>query len=243
MKNNYREGVYDNYLDHLKNFHSTIEKEEKKYRRYYDKNVKKSLPLNKDAFIVDLGCGMGHMLNYLRNAGFTNTLGVDISESNVKYLTEKNYSVIKADLLSYLNNCHESSIDCVISFDVIEHLTKEEAVQFVKLIYSRLKKGGMAIIKTDNMSNPILANDSRYMDITHEVCYTEISLKEIFVINSFDNVHVTGLNIYVFYENPLNYVGLIASSVLNVIFRLLFFVYGRSATKIFGKDILAVAYK
>jgi hypothetical protein len=50
------------------------------------------------------------------------------------------------------------------------------------------------------------------------------------------------LKLYVFWTNPLNYVGLAVTGLLSIGFRVLFKIYGKDA-KIFTKKIAATASK
>ncbi len=60
--------------------------------------------------------------------------------------------------------------------------------------------------------------------------------------SGFKDVEVFGLHLYVFYRNPFNYVAWAISSMLSVIFRGLFILYGKS-NKVFTKKIGAVAFR
>ena len=50
------------------------------------------------------------------------------------------------------------------------------------------------------------------------------------------------LKLYVFYKNPLNYVGLTIDALFNLFFQLSFKFYGKS-NRLFSKKIAAVARK
>ncbi|MCR8454597.1 MAG: class I SAM-dependent methyltransferase [Crenarchaeota archaeon] len=82
------------------------------YKRWYGP----FLPEDRDARILDIGCGMGHFLYFLKEEGYRNFLGVDISREQVnfvrKYITDK---VVEADAFTFLEgapfsvrrDCHE----------------------------------------------------------------------------------------------------------------------------------------
>jgi len=48
---------------------------------YADYIIHRFLPENKNALIVDLGCGIGGFTRAITNAGYLNVQGVDISEA------------------------------------------------------------------------------------------------------------------------------------------------------------------
>lgn len=133
--------------------------------------------------------------------------------------------------------------DLVVMNDIIEHLNKQEIIQILEFVNKNLVENGKTIIKTPNSSNPILANSGRYIDFTHEIGFTEESLSQILRVSGFREVRVYPQDVYIFYKNPLNYIAKFISKILNLIFRLLFLLYGRKTTKIFTKDIIAVAVK
>ena len=76
----------------------------------------------------------------------------------------------------------------------------------------------------------------------HFNTFTTYSLKQVLEYSGFRNIQVFGLHLYVFYKNPFNYLAWGASSVLALLFRALFVLYGKS-NKVFTKKIAAVASK
>lgn len=197
-----------------------------------DKNVK----------ILDLGCRMGHFLNFLEIESYTNYLGVDISEENIEFCKKNGFNVDKGDIFDFLKKSPDT-YDAIIMNDIIEHLEKIEIVNLLKIIFQKLNNGGRLIIKAPNASNPIMASSTRYIDFTHEVLFTEESLSQVLRISGFTHVSIYPQDLYVFYYNPLNYPAKILNFLLNGTFRLLFHFYGRKTTKIFTKNIIAVAIK
>ena len=101
--------------------------------------------------------------------------------------------------------------------------------------------GGALILKTINAANPITGAHGRYLDFTHETSWTEESMRQVLEFRGFDNVRVLPSNLYVFYRNPLNYVGLLASKTMELFFLLYFRLNGRNLTTVFTKNLLAVA--
>jgi hypothetical protein len=59
-------------------------------------------------------------------------------------------------------------------------------------------------------------------------------------LGGFQNVRPFALKLYVFWKNPLNYVGLAVTSVLELTFRILFKMYGKKV-RILSKKIAAIA--
>ena len=105
-----------------------------------------------------------------------------------------------------------------------------------------LIEGGIVFIKTPNMANPFVNTAGRYLDITHEVGFTEASMRQVLKATGFNDIKVVGTDIYVL--NPIiSVLAKIISKILNIFWYILSALYGRTSLRIFEKDILAIAYK
>lgn len=97
--------------------------------------------------ILDLGSGRGWLSNLMSQFG--NVIGVEPVENVVSYAKQLYNSVnflhgTSKDLLdNYLNH-----FDLIVSSEVIEHIVDDHKDEFVKDIFSLLKKNGFAIITT-----------------------------------------------------------------------------------------------
>jgi len=240
--------VKELYKDYLTTHFSTghkirIDKKTyERYFRYFKLNYENYLPKNKNARIVDLGCGIGHFLFYLKKSNYTNFIGVDLGKQAVEFCKKHKLApkIVYSDAHSFLKKSKEK-FDVIIFNDIIEHIPKKDMIPLLKLMKNRLSKKGILIIKTPNCSNPITAGSSRYIDFTHTVGFTEESLSQVLKLAEFKRIKILKQNIFVF--NPLiNLVGHIIQGILNSIMYLLFLIYGRKTTKIFTKDIIAIAY-
>ena len=169
-------------------------------------------------------------------------MGIDISKQEIEFCKDKGFKVVRSDIFAFLRKTKEK-YDAIVLNDIIEHLTKDEINEILKHIHASLTKEGICLIKTFNMANPIMSPSGRYIDFTHEVCFTEESLRQVCLFAGFTMVHILPLDIYVFYTNPLNYIAKFLTFFLHQIFRILFLLYGRKTTHIFTKNILAVCKK
>lgn len=127
--------------------------------------------------------------------------------------------------------------------DVIEHFNKKEILDLLGLINNKLTKNGKIILKTLNSANPILSSSSRYINFTHETGFTEESFAQVLKISGFKDCKVFAPDIYIFNNNPINFLAKTASKILNLLFQQLFKLYGRKTTKIYTKNLIAVATK
>ena len=136
----YRKIMYEKYL-------SSVNMEEEELEKNFNQNIHlqkeiiKNLPQNKEAKIIDLGCGYGTFLNALSKLGYKNLYGVEIGKEQNEFLNKKGFKVYKQDLIEFLETSEEK-FDCITFFDVMEHFKKDEIVEIVSLLKDRLERGG-----------------------------------------------------------------------------------------------------
>lgn len=242
MKASEKNQIYDNYIStHFGKIHDG-QAEFEQLSKYFKKNYLKHLPEDHNAKILDLGCGMGHFLYFLETNGYSNYLGVDISNENIEFCKKRGFNVVLSNIFEFLRTSNKS-YNTIIMNDILEHFDKQEVIRLLNLTFERLDKNGRLIIKVPNASNPIMASSSRYADFTHESLFTEESLSQILRVSGFGDIRIYPQDLYVFYYNPLNYLAKFLSKVLSFTLRLLFVMHGRKTTRIFTKDIISVAIK
>lgn len=242
MKTDDKKNLYSRYITtHFGKIHDNTQDFSRQYQ-YFRKNYLKHLPSDRDAKIVDLGCGMGHFLNFLVKEKYKNYIGIDVSEENIGFCKKKNFNVALADIFEFLTDTNDT-YDVIVMNDIIEHLEKSEIIRLLQLILKALHHDGRLIIKAPNAANPIMASSSRYYDFTHELIFTEESMSQVLRITGFSQVFIYPQDLYIFYYNPLNYPAKFFNFLLNRTFRILFWFYGRKTTKIFTKNLIAVAIK
>ncbi|HEX8376047.1 MAG TPA: hypothetical protein VF606_12800, partial [Geminicoccaceae bacterium] len=77
-------------------------------------------------------------------------------------------------------------------------------------------------------------------NIDHFYTFTDYSLKQVLELGGYRDIRVMPLKLYVFWKNPLNYVGLAATTLLEFFFRLCFILYGKDV-KVMTKKLAATA--
>lgn len=110
----------------------------------------------KEAKILDLGCGTGLPYNkYFVKKGFKLT-GVDISERHIS-LAKKNVKTAKYIVGDFFTDKIKGKYDAITSFYAIFHIPREEHFKLFKRIHGLLKKGGHILITlaTDSMKKDI----------------------------------------------------------------------------------------
>ena len=120
--------------------------------------IRRFMPPDADASIVDLGAGVGAFIHTARSMGYRNVEGCDLALDRVNAATGLGLdSVVHEDLFAMLAKQGDGSHDVVVSFDVLEHLTKRQAVDCSGEVYRVLRTGGRWLIHTVNAESPFSA--------------------------------------------------------------------------------------
>lgn len=238
--------LYRGYVSHnLSRIYRSSEREYETYLRYFRKNYLRFLPGDKTTPILDIGCGLGHCLYFFLREGFTNLSGIDLCEEALEQCVARGllarHQAVRAAAQDYLPS-FTNHFGAIVMNDVIEHLLKEEVIPVLTAVKAALRSGGILLVKTANAANPITGSSSRYIDFTHTLAFTEESLYFVLRTAGFSNVTIYPQNIWVFHP-VINAVGYSAQWLLGHLWRLLFLLYGRHTSRIFTKDIIAVAVK
>lgn len=89
------------------------------------------MKLDKDARIVDVGCGTGSMMKFFREIGYGNTIGIDFSKESLK-VCERHFGFKRSKDVFYMDarktKFANKSFDLVFSDGTIEHLPEIETV-------------------------------------------------------------------------------------------------------------------
>jgi 2-polyprenyl-3-methyl-5-hydroxy-6-metoxy-1,4-benzoquinol methylase len=218
-----------------------IEKGYSSFGRFYRANYLKWLPQDRSAGILVLCCGPGYFVKFLKDEGYTNILGIDSDPERVNYAANKALNCEVHHAFDFLD-AQKEKYHVIFVEQEICHLDKKEVLAFLNLCWKSLKINGTLIIHSLNGANPITGAEALAQNYDHYVTYTEYSLRQILQHSNFADINVFPLKLYIFYGNPLNYVGLIVDAILNTLFRLCFIFYGKS-NKIFAKKIAAVCKK
>jgi SAM-dependent methyltransferase len=146
------------------------------------------VPKNLNASILDLGCGHGTLLNFMRQAGYTQLEGIDMSQEQISLARELGtLGVRKGNLLSELTEMSDNSRQVIVTFDVIEHFSKSELIHFADEIHRVLAPAGSWLIHTVNAASP-LSGRLRYGDLTHELAFTSDSITQLLLSSGFTRV-------------------------------------------------------
>jgi cyclopropane fatty-acyl-phospholipid synthase-like methyltransferase len=152
----------------------------------YGHYLRKWLPVSKQAAIADLACGSGKLLHFFKECGYTDLQGVDLSPSQVRLARQVVPSVQEGSLFEFLRS-RPAAFDLITGLDIIEHLSKDEVLEFLDACNGALKPGGRLVLQTPNAETP-WGSALRYADFTHQVCFTPDCLGRLLSLCGFEHV-------------------------------------------------------
>jgi 2-polyprenyl-3-methyl-5-hydroxy-6-metoxy-1,4-benzoquinol methylase len=213
----------------------------KSFTAYYKANYLPHLPANREVRILVVSCGPGYLLQALADAGYRNVVGIDSDPAKVVYGQKRGLACEAAEAFPYLERCRDE-YEVIIPEQELNHLTIEETVAFLRLCHDALKPGGKVIVYAMNGANPLVGSENLSHNIDHFYNVTEYSLSQLMQLGGFADVKPFALKLYVFWKNPLNYVGLAVTSILELGMRIVFLLYGKNV-KVLSKKVAAVGTK
>ncbi len=192
MSVGYRKVLYANYHT-TQSGRASLTSAETLFLREKRQFESEILPLlhsvSKSDRIFDMGCGSGSLLQAMKDAGYTNVMGMDLSQEQVNMAHEFGVSeVVLGDAMQFFRDSKDQ-FDAITGMDIIEHFTKDELVELLQLIQSKLAKGGMAIFRTPNMDAPI-STAFAIGDFTHENYLNASSAEQVMLSCGFGDVKV-----------------------------------------------------
>lgn len=145
---------------------------------YFSNLIRKHMPETKDIRVVDLACGHGTLIYCLKKLGYRNLEGIDISPEQVELAHTLGVTEIKCqDIQGFLKD-KAAAFDVIFLMDVLEHLSKPELFNCLDQVGSALRPNGMVILHVPNAEG-IFGMRIRYGDVTHEICFTPQSIKQV----------------------------------------------------------------
>lgn len=145
----------------------------------YSHLIKTHMPPDTSVSILDLGCGDGGLIFFLKRFGYRNVKGVDLSPEMVALA--HGAGVMEAqvgDVFESLAAAPDGSVDVVFAMDILEHLNRPELFTFCREVFRVLSPSGRFIVHVPNAAG-IFGNAVRYGDLTHEQAFTDTSMRQI----------------------------------------------------------------
>jgi 2-polyprenyl-3-methyl-5-hydroxy-6-metoxy-1,4-benzoquinol methylase len=211
------------------------------FAAYYRANYLPHLPADRAARILVISCGPGYLVNVLAQAGYRCVVGIDSDPAKVEHARRRQLPCEAAEAFAYLERSR-GEFDVIIPEQELNHLTHAETIEFLQLCHAALRPSGRVIVYAMNGANPFVGAENLAHNIDHFYIVTEYSLAQLLQLGGFADVRPFALKLYVFWKNPLNYVGLAVTTVLELLMRVVFVLYGKKV-RVLSKKVAAVAMK
>jgi len=212
----------------------------KSFSAYYRANYLPHIPADRNARILVVSCGPGYLVDLLTASGYKNVLGIDSDAAKIEHARRRGLNCQVAEVFPFLAVHQSAEYDCIVPEQELNHLTIDETIAFLDSCRRALKPGGTIIVYAMNGANPLVGSENLAHNIDHFYNVTEYSLGQLLQLGGFQNVRPFALKLYVFWKNPLNYVGLAVTSVMEATMRVIFTLYGKKV-RILSKKIAAIA--
>jgi len=159
------------------------------YKTYQiPKYLQIELPTDKNSRILDIGCGFGQFLSRLNSQGYTNCLGIDLSDEAIKVCRDQKLNVKQINSIKDFANSVDEKFDFITMSHVLEHVEKNQVIELLSIIKTKLmKENGIFIVMVPNGQSNTLGY-WMYEDFTHYTLYTTGSLKYVLMNAGFNNI-------------------------------------------------------
>ena len=100
------------------------------------------------ARVLDLGCGRGELLAYLRDAKGSSGYGVEIDDANVLACAQRGVNVVQLNLEDGLALFEDRSFDVVLQLQTLQHLRNTE-----RMLRETARVGRIGIVSFPNFAH------------------------------------------------------------------------------------------
>ncbi len=98
--------------------------------------------------VLDLGCGDGALLAFLRDTRQCTGYGIEIDDANVQACTQRGVNVLQLDLEQGLSMFGDQSFDVVLQLDTMQHLHHTE-----RMLRETARVGRSGIVSFPNFAH------------------------------------------------------------------------------------------
>lgn len=151
-----------------------------KHIRQFQKDFVEASSFCAGMSVLELGCGNGLFLRFLKKIGVEDFIGVDGDPRIMEEVSEELVAYVRiADFAHYFSTeAMDRQFDRIVLFDVLGHFTPEDAVELLKSVSEALSPNGRVVIRVPNMASP-LALAVQYNDVTHQTAFSTGSLRQV----------------------------------------------------------------
>ena len=146
--------------------------------RRFDAQVWRPAAFAPSMRVLELGCGTGGFLTYLKTRGLNDFLGVDADKNLAEVIPpDIGNRVVLDDAVAALH-AGRGTFDRVVMLDVLEHFTPSGASELIGLVRAALRPGGKVVNRVPNGESP-WGRRLQHGDLTHLTAFTKASLAQL----------------------------------------------------------------
>ncbi|CUW38996.1 conserved protein of unknown function, containing methyltransferase type 11 [Magnetospirillum sp. XM-1] len=128
---------------------------------------------------LEIGCGTGAFLGYLRNKGVARLLGIDHDPALASVIPEAaRGDFLCRDVWEVLADESLDRFDRIVLLDVLEHFEAGDALRLMQALRGRLAANGRVVVKVPNAGSP-WGLPYQYGDLTHRTAFATISMRQL----------------------------------------------------------------
>ncbi len=194
----------------------------------------KNLP--EGSLIADVGCGTGFLLSWLSKKPGIRAMGVDASASQVRIAQSQlpGVEITLSDGCAFLENSPER-FQGIFCFDIIEHIPEDRLLEWLETAYASLKRGGFFCCRVPNAAN-LTGHYSRYLDMTHQRCFTSASLLQLLHAAQFTDCRIIPIRS----SQRTGQIRLLVEKWLHTV---LFRICGRGRETVFTSNVCGIGFR
>lgn len=134
---------------------SSVELKEKHIRQYDDEFLRFA-DADKSLSVLEVGCGTGIFLRYLKAKGFPDVVAVDSDHGLAGVLGDlTGYEIVFCDIEEYIDTLSRGrKFDRIVITDVLEHMTLEDISRLLGKIDGILASAGKILLRVPNITSP-----------------------------------------------------------------------------------------
>lgn len=186
----WKEVLYQSYVSsgQVMGFKGTPEEQFRGRRHYLRSVIRTHFPADRSSRIVDIACGHGKLLYFLRQMGYSHLCGVEGSVEQVELARQLGIPEVQlGDAFPFMGSRESASAEVVCLFDILEHLTSRQIFDLLAEVRRVLSPGGLCIGHAPNAEG-VFGSRVRYGDMTHEQAFTPNSVRQMFRCVGFRHV-------------------------------------------------------
>ncbi len=181
------EDFYSVYGEHRTYVRAEVRK---KHIRQFDEQFWFPSAARSDLSVLELGCGTGLFLAYLKHKGVGDFSAVEADRDVLDYMPDDIAGrVTIGDIGDYIGNT-ERTYDRIVMLDVFEHFTIFEGRDLLASLKPLLGQGGRVSLRIPNAASP-WGLQYQFQDLTHKALYGPGNIRQLAMAAGYETLAVS----------------------------------------------------